>query len=655
MSTIKPLSVSAKRLAQTIAGSASTFKLDNILTWDGTTDLVAGDFGTVAYAAFRNSAGTLIEFMAIDPSTIASASITILYRGLAYNGGNLTTEIAANKLTWVKGDTIVELGTHLPQLLAHYVDIVGDQTIAGAKTFSSAPASSSAAVTSTELVRKNELDAAVLGGITVAPVVIPGTAGETLAIDQHVYLKASDQRWWLADADTAATVDNVILGITRGAGSAAGAITAGVTVLGEHIAASAIFTAGKVFASDTAGSFATSAGTVEVSLGIAISTTKIDFSARYDQTITEDIQDALAGSGLLLGASSTNKYVTQEGLQNLGAENFGVSAVGTDAYAVTYAPAITALVNGHHLWFEADVANTGACTFDPNGLGALAITKLNDQVLATGDIEVGQIVELIYDLSATAWQMVSQTALAPATVDVQTFTVDGTYTKPAGALKMRVEIWGGGGGSGGCTTNQSSAAGGGGGYFVVWFEAADVGATETVTLGAGGAAGASGDNDGGDGGNTTFGSLATAYGGTLGQGAGGANTEAGGAGGGSGVDVAQAANTASYDVRGGGGGAQATAGGRGIKGGGGGTGGETATAGGASIWGGGGGGGTSVTAGGAGGVSTYGGNGGAGGGNGVGSVGTQPGGGGGASGSNAGGSRVGAAGAKGQCIVTTFS
>lgn len=113
--SIKPTTVPTKRLAQSIKSDATSFKLNNILGWDGS-DLVAGDFGTVAYGCFRNSTNTLMELFEWDPSTIASASITLNKRGLQYDG-NITTQVTANKRAWVKGDTYVELGSHVPQLL----------------------------------------------------------------------------------------------------------------------------------------------------------------------------------------------------------------------------------------------------------------------------------------------------------------------------------------------------------------------------------------------------------------------------------------------------------------------------------------------------------------------------------------------------------
>ena len=113
---------------------------------------------------------------------------------------------------------------------------------------------------------------------------------------------------------------------------------------------------------------------------------------------------------------------------------------------------------------------------------------------------------------------------------VETFTGNGTYTKPAGAVKIYVQIWGGGGSGGSFTNNTGNAGGGGGGgYADKWFDAGDVG-DETVTVGAGGVA-VSGSGNGNVGSNTTFGSLLTAFGG----GRGGFAASGGNAGGGGGA------------------------------------------------------------------------------------------------------------------------
>lgn len=103
--------------------------------------------------------------------------------------------------------------------------------------------------------------------------------------------------------------------------------------------------------------------------------------------------------------------------------------------------------------------------------------------------------------------------------DIQTFTATGanTWTKPTGAKKILVQLWGGGGSGshGGGSASAGGTGGSGGEYFEQWFDASSLGASETVTIATGGAAKLVGGN-GNNGGNTTFGSLATAYGGLAG-------------------------------------------------------------------------------------------------------------------------------------------
>jgi hypothetical protein len=88
------------------------------------------------------------------------------------------------------------------------------------------------------------------------------------------------------------------------------------------------------------------------------------------------------------------------------AEDSGAS----DSYAITLTPAPAAYYVGMVVVFKANTTNTGAATLNVNGLGAKTIKKNHDQDLADGDIESGQIVELVYD--GTNFQMQSQVANA---------------------------------------------------------------------------------------------------------------------------------------------------------------------------------------------------------------------------------------------------
>ena len=108
-------------------------------------------------------------------------------------------------------------------------------------------------------------------------------------------------------------------------------------------------------------------------------------------------------------------------------------------------------------------------------------------------------------------------------INVQTFTSDGTYTPTTGMAYCIVEAMGGGGGGGGCDStnggNEIAAAAGGanGAYVRGVFSAAQIGVSKAVTIGAGGAGG-SGNNTGSTGQSTVLDTLITAVGAAGGQG-----------------------------------------------------------------------------------------------------------------------------------------
>jgi len=89
------------------------------------------------------------------------------------------------------------------------------------------------------------------------------------------------------------------------------------------------------------------------------------------------------------------------------------------------------------------------------------------------------------------------------TLDVQTFTASGTWTKPAGATFCYRELVGGGGSGAKQGSGNGGGGGAGGAFESGWMDASDLGATEGVVVGAGGAAQAS-VAVGNDGADTTF-------------------------------------------------------------------------------------------------------------------------------------------------------
>lgn len=180
--------------------------------------------------------------------------------------------------------------------------------------------------------------------------------------------------------------------------------------------------------------------------------------------------------------------------------------------------------------------------------GALTLTHGSSLVLpgsanittAAGDyaIFVGYaagVVRCVVYSKASGYAVVSVKAN-----DQQVFTGSGTWTKPSGfgsKAYVLIQAWGGGGGGARHSTAANAAGGGGGGYKERWILLSSLGATETVTIAAGGTGRITSNGDGTAGGNTTFGSWVTAYGGgagtgtTTGGGGGGCGTSAGPAGG----------------------------------------------------------------------------------------------------------------------------
>lgn len=262
-----------KTLYQSILSTSSTFKMSDIEGFNGS-DLAASDFGTLAYGVILNSEKTIMELFSFDPATIASTSISFVYRGLKFDG-DLTTEVTANKLDWNSGSTIL-IGTDSPQVLQWL---------------------------------KEYIDAAVVAQGVPATDAVPGISIEATQ----------------AQVDAKTTQENYL---------------------------------GNPY----------------------------DLFVRPDRIRAAKYHDAIA------------------------------SAIGTDSYAITVVPAITAYATSQEFTFIADVANTGACTLNVCGLGAKTIKKDVSSDLATGDILLGQVVKVIYD--GTNMQLISVESGLAKTTDI---------------------------------------------------------------------------------------------------------------------------------------------------------------------------------------------------------------------------------------------
>lgn len=300
-------SVPVKELADDLASDGTTVKVTEILDWGGNALTTAHFPVDYIPATLINDAQTLAEFILIDATTIANGAttgLTIFKRGLNYyaTGVQATdqTEVTANKLDWKAGETKLLLGTHTPYMFGTFVNRFNDETISGTYTFDVTAfprmsASGTNPVNAYDLVTKEYADALTMSGtgVTNAAVVFNGLAGETVAAGELLYFDTTQTEWMKCDADTATTVEQVLLGIAQGAGTDGNAITGGVLIAGFDENQSGMTQGEPMYAGNTAGAIANSPGTTERMIGIARSATQLYFNPYFFHMIKEVDKDKL--------------------------------------------------------------------------------------------------------------------------------------------------------------------------------------------------------------------------------------------------------------------------------------------------------------------------------------------------------------------------
>lgn len=150
--------------------------------------------------------------------------------------------------------------------------------------------------------------------------------------------------------------------------------------------------------------------------------------------------------------------------------------------------------------------------------GALTLTHNATSLILPGGANIttaaGDAAEFV-SLGSGYWRCINYTKASGVAVvssggaDIQNFASTGTWTKPAGKTWAIIRLWGAGGGSSRNSTANNSPGGGGGAYNELQVPLANLGATMTVTVGAGGAAATSNAATATSGGNTTV-TIATA-------------------------------------------------------------------------------------------------------------------------------------------------
>ena len=345
--------------------------------------LANSDFGNIRVGTLeRNTSREEIVLFSIDSNTDGVANVT-LTRGqeakTPYAGGGISYSHPAGSTLTISDN---------PQLLDTLLAKDNNQTITGQHTYDTLPESSQTPSDVNHFTTKAYVDSVATGDseLSNSQVLIAGDAGETVSAGDVVYLDETDGEWYQTDADVSSTVGQTKIGIAQGAGTDGNIISGGIVVGG--IDKSTTYTAGQVYyVSNIKGDISTSVGSIERIVGIGDKNGNLVIVDPYE--LTKDEKDALGGN---VGTpSSSNTFITEEGISNLGN------------------PSITV------------------------------------------------------------------------------YTSDDTWTKPAGLKYVEIELVGGGGRGGPANGNEYPGGGGGaGGYSKKIIAASNLGATETVTVGAAG-------------------------------------------------------------------------------------------------------------------------------------------------------------------------
>lgn len=249
--------------------------------------------------------------------------------------------------------------------------------------FSVVPTVTADPVSAGDLTRKSYVDSLVLGSLTSIDVIVPGKAGETVAAGDLLYFDQADDEWKKTDADTAASVNDVLLGIAQGSGTNGNAITGGVLLQGVDTHQSGFTEGDTLYASNTAGDISSTPGTTVVAVGIAKSTTEIYFAPRFNIQLTKNEKDAMAGGSTFGTPSSSNKFTTEDFLKIYkfgGDGSDGALAISAGTTTIDCANARVVIKN----YTSLSISGTGALAFsNPHDNGTIVIIRVQGNVTLT--------------------------------------------------------------------------------------------------------------------------------------------------------------------------------------------------------------------------------------------------------------------------------
>lgn len=290
MTTIpKVLAVFQTNLVSNISASDTTFNL--VPKTDKAGNPLSGTYSVVVDKGKSNE-----EFMLIS---ITSNVATVIKRGI--DPANPDIEVTALKFSHRRNAPVQFTDYTIIGLLRQILNGETDFSLPNLIRY----ASGLTPVEDGDLVSKAYADSLAFGGsISQDKLSVSGIAGETIsAAGKLLYLK-DDGKWWLADADTVATIENVILGMSRGSAIADGSVTGGVLLMGVEGNQSGATEGDIAYASNTAGGVSTTPGTNSKIIGVFRSATAFYFNPYFTSSVPIATSSGAGDAGKIIKTNS---------------------------------------------------------------------------------------------------------------------------------------------------------------------------------------------------------------------------------------------------------------------------------------------------------------------------------------------------------------
>ncbi len=357
----------------------TSITLKSMKTIDGASLTMSTDFGTKGYATLEPGNNTLEE--------------SISFTGLTNNANGTTTLTGVSNVTFETPYTETSglSKTHAGSTTLIISNTSGYYTEFGIKENNEVLTGQWSApdpVGSTDIANKQWVLSVVNGGpISIDSVVLTGTAGETLAAGNFVYLKVADGRWWKTSAASSATTDFIQIGIAQGSGTAGSNIAGGVLVEGVDTHQTGLATGTTYYLQDTAGTIGSSTGTVSRAIGQGLTSTSILFDPYFKAAIT-DLEQTAVSTLTTAGTIGTGPFVRVSfGDGSDGAVTIAApTTLSRDMFYTSLIVNSTLNTAGWKIYVQGQISGTGNIVAPQGGNGGTGTTSTSGAAASAGGI-----------------------------------------------------------------------------------------------------------------------------------------------------------------------------------------------------------------------------------------------------------------------------